>query len=279
MAGLWTGNRTAELATSNTGLGVVRGQFIAIGVSAAVAAAQYLLRPVFDHSVYMLGAMALLACALFGGPWSILTASALLTAIAVGVESQLGAPLADLTLRALIFLITGVAIAAWMRRLDRQHDTALRAAAEQAEREALLQASLAIVADALVVVDDQGQIQSFSDAAERLFGWTSKEVVGRNFSSLMPPGEAVALGGGESEVEVSGSSRQVMGLNQHGEPFPMELRIGEARIAGRRFLTMVVRELHGRNGLGAGARAQPTVVGGHQLPARGPQPDRPHGTG
>ncbi|WP_293675748.1 ATP-binding protein [uncultured Phenylobacterium sp.] len=221
----------------------MRGQFIAIGVSAAVAAAQYLLRPVFDHSVYLLGAMALVACALFGGPWSILTASALLTAIAIGAESQLSYPLPEVALRALIFLVTGVALAAWMRRLGQQRDAAARAATAQADREALLQASLAVVADALVVVDDLGQIQSFSDAAERLFGWTASEVLGRNFSSLMPPGEAVALGGGEAEVEVSGSSRQVMGLNQHGDSFPMELRIGEARIGGRRFLTIVVRDL------------------------------------
>ena len=243
MAGLWTGNHTTELLKTNSGFGVVRGQVLAIVASAAVGAAQYALHPSFDVSVYMLGAVALLACTVLGGPWSVLTASLLLTAGGFIVESATAAPLLQRAARAAIFLSTGLVIAVWLRRLIMQRDAATRAAAAQADREALLQASLEIVADALVVIDDSGQIQSFSNAAERLFGWTAEEAVGRNFSQLMPPGEAVALNGDAIDGEVSGSSRQVMGLNKDGAQFPMELRIGEARTGGRRFLTMVVRDL------------------------------------
>jgi two-component system sensor kinase FixL len=243
MSGLWTGNHTTERAKKAAGFRVLRGQVLAIGVSAAVGAAQYLLRPVFDHSVYMLCALALLACTVLGGPWSVLTAAVLMSAGGFVAETLAGFPLVERVARAGIFLTTGLAIAWWLRRMIAQRDAAVRATAEQADREALLQASLAIVADALVVIDDAGQIQSFSQAAERMFGWTAEEAVGRNFSVLMPPGENAALGGDPAEGDVSVSSRQVMGLNKDGGQFPMELRIGEARTGGRRFHTMVVRDL------------------------------------
>jgi len=243
MSGLWTGNHTTGLSKTTSGPGVLKGQILAIGVSAAVVAAQYLLRPVFDHSVYMLCAVGLLACTVFGGPWSILTASVLLTGAGFTFETLGDYPLLERVLRAAIFLSTGLAIAAWLRRLRLQRDAAAWRAAEQADREALLQASLEIVADALVVIDDRGQIQSFSEAAERMFGWTAEEAVGRNFSELMPVGEALPLNGGPADAEISGSTRQVTGLARDETTFPMELRIGEARSGGRRFLTMVVRDL------------------------------------
>ena len=57
-----------------------------------------------------------------------------------------------------------------------------RKAAEIARRESelRLRSILDTVPDAIVVIDAQGIIQSFSPAAERLFGFQSAEVVGRN---------------------------------------------------------------------------------------------------
>ena len=92
MSGLWTGNHTTELSKGTTGFRVLRGQVLAVGLSAAVWLAQYLLRPVFDHSVYMFSAMALLACTVLGGPWSVLTAALLLSAGGFAAETMAGFP-------------------------------------------------------------------------------------------------------------------------------------------------------------------------------------------
>jgi two-component system sensor kinase FixL len=240
---LYPGIRATDGAILSPGFGVLKGQLLAVGVSAIVVAAQYLLRPVFDHSVYLLCAPALLACAILGGPWSALTATLAMTAGGFGLETLAGTPLPERGVSAALFLALGLGIAEGLRRLDRQRDAAQRRAIEQADREALLQASLAIVADALVVVNDSGEIQSFSQAAERLFGWTAAEVVGTSFSRLMPPGEGLPLAGNPAHEDLSGSHRQVTGLSKDGDQFPMELRIGEAKTAGGRFLTMVVRDL------------------------------------
>lgn len=53
-------------------------------------------------------------------------------------------------------------------------------------REAHLRSILATVPDAMVVINERGLIQSFSAAAERLFGFRPEEVQGKNVSMLMP---------------------------------------------------------------------------------------------
>ena len=63
---------------------------------------------------------------------------------------------------------------------DRQHAADLRA------REAHLRSILDTVPDATIVIDERGIIQSFSAAAERLFGYREAEVTGKNVSMLMP---------------------------------------------------------------------------------------------
>ena len=53
-------------------------------------------------------------------------------------------------------------------------------------REAHLQSILDTVPDAMVVIDTSGIIRSFSVAAERLFGYASGDVIGKNVNMLMP---------------------------------------------------------------------------------------------
>jgi PAS domain S-box-containing protein len=50
----------------------------------------------------------------------------------------------------------------------------------------LLGSILETVPDAMVVIDERGIVQSFSAAAERMFGYAASEVCGSNVSILMP---------------------------------------------------------------------------------------------
>ena len=65
----------------------------------------------------------------------------------------------------------------------------------------------------MIVIDDRGVIQSFSSAAERQFGWTAAEAIGRNVSVLMPESSWLASSG-------SGSAESTPGLSVTSCTYP-----------------------------------------------------------
>lgn len=131
-------------------------------------------------------------------------------------------------------------------------EQALEALKTLREREAHLQSILDTVPDAMVVIDLHGVIQSFSAAAERLFGWTPAETVGRNVSMLMPQPYRDAHDGymarylATGERRIIGLGRVVVGERHDGSTFPMELSVGEMRSADRHYFTGFVRDLTDR---------------------------------
>jgi len=112
-----------------------------------------------------------------------------------------------------------------------------------------LQSILDTVPDAMVVIDPQGIMQSFSATAERLFGYAAEEAIGRNVSILMPApyrgqhdgylGRYLRTG----DRRIIGIGRLVVGQRRDGTTFPMELAVGEVNAGGRRFFTGFVRDL------------------------------------
>lgn len=120
-------------------------------------------------------------------------------------------------------------------------------------REAHLRSILDTVPEAMVVIDESGTITSFSAAAERLFGFSTGEVIGRNVKILMPEPDRGAHDGymerylETGERRIIGYGRVVTGQKKDGTHFPMELAIGEARAAGQRIFTGFIRDLTSRH--------------------------------
>ena len=98
-----------------------------------------------------------------------------------------------------------------------------------------LRSILDTVPDGVVVIDRDGLMTSFSPAAERMFGWTASEVLGKNVGLLMPEPHAAAHDGyiqryhGTGEKRIIGVGRVVVGLRKDGSTFPMELAVGETK--------------------------------------------------
>ena len=115
--------------------------------------------------------------------------------------------------------------------------------------QAHLQAILATVPDAMVVIDERGVIQSFSATAERLFGFAIDEVTGRNVSTLMPApyrqehDSYLSRYLSTGDRRVIGTGRVVVGQRKDGSTFPMELSVGEGRAAGEAAIHRIVRDL------------------------------------
>jgi two-component system sensor kinase FixL len=98
-----------------------------------------------------------------------------------------------------------------------------------------LRSILDTVPDGVVVIDRAGIMTSFSPAAQRMFGWTPDEVLGRNVSLLMPESHAIAHDGyiqryhTTHEKRIIGAGRVVVGQRKDGSTFPMELAVGETK--------------------------------------------------
>nr|WP_233343014.1 PAS domain-containing sensor histidine kinase [Hyphomonas sp. Mor2] len=115
--------------------------------------------------------------------------------------------------------------------------------------ELLMQSILASVPDAMIVIDEAGQILAFSAAAERLFGYKAKEIAGQNVSVLMAGADEAHhdryirnyLSTGEKQI--IGIGRIVEAKLANGDRIPVELKIGEANIRGRRLFTGYIRDM------------------------------------
>jgi two-component system sensor kinase FixL len=116
-------------------------------------------------------------------------------------------------------------------------------------RQAQLQSILDTVPEAMVVIDERGLMRSFSVTAERLFGWSAAEVIGKNVSMLMPEPYRQEHDGylqryrKTGERRIIGIGRIVVGERKDGSTFPMELAVGEAKVGSERQFTGFVRDL------------------------------------
>jgi two-component system, LuxR family, sensor kinase FixL len=123
---------------------------------------------------------------------------------------------------------------------------------EARRREAQLESILATVPDGMVVIDERGIIQSFSSAAERLFGYTAEDVQGRNVSMLMPSpyreqhDSYIARYLATGERRIIGVGRVVRGQRKDGSTFPIELAVGEVKLEGEHLFTGFIRDLSER---------------------------------
>jgi two-component system, LuxR family, sensor kinase FixL len=121
-----------------------------------------------------------------------------------------------------------------------------------ASESALLRSILETVPDAMIVIDHHGIVQSFSKAAERLFGYTPAEVHGQNVKMLMPSPYRGQHDGylkrylTTGERRIIGIGRVVVGLRKDGSTFPMELSVGEVNQNGHELFTGFIRDLTDR---------------------------------
>jgi PAS domain S-box-containing protein len=130
--------------------------------------------------------------------------------------------------------------------------TADQARAALLEREAHLRSVLDTVPEATIVIDENGVMQSFSAAAEHLFGFSATEAIGHDVAMLMPEPYHTQHGSylgrylRTGERRVIGRGRVVVGQRRDGTTFPMELSVGEMVAGERRSFVGFIHDLSER---------------------------------
>jgi two-component system, LuxR family, sensor kinase FixL len=231
-------------------LGLPRDYAIAVGAIAAGAVLRYGLESLLGGQAgYLLFVPAVLVGSAMGGwgPGIFATVLGMLVGVLFVAENSAFTPANEISI--VIFALVGIG-ASWRGELLRRARLAMFASAEAADaRAAHLNSILDTIPDAMIVIDERGVMQSFSSAAERLFGYGAAEVVGQNVKMLMPSpyreehdgylGRYMRTG----ERRIIGIGRVVVGQRKDGSTFPMELAVGEMRSGAQHFFTGFIRDL------------------------------------
>lgn len=114
-----------------------------------------------------------------------------------------------------------------------------------AELRALFDAAV----DGIIVADQSGVIAECNKAAERLFGYSAEEVLGKNLNMLMPEPDRSAHDGylthylGTGEARIIGIGREVRAQRADGSTFPIALSVGEIQGGHSRRFIGLIRDL------------------------------------
>lgn len=152
----------------------------------------------------------------------------------------------------------------------RQTEVALQSS--QAE----LSTVLDLAPDGMVVIDDAGIILKYNSSAERMFGWSEAEVLGKNVNMLMPDPHRVNHDGYLAAYQttgvrkVIGKEREVEAERRDGTTFPVALSVSEIELHGRRRYIGIVRDITERKEAEqAVAKAQQRMLEAEKMAALG----------
>ncbi|WP_229518578.1 PAS domain S-box protein [Massilia sp. PAMC28688] len=117
------------------------------------------------------------------------------------------------------------------------------------EKESRLHAIVEHAGEAVITIDDQGLVETFNPAAQRIFGYRADEMVGQPVMRLAARRDRRAVAHGVRSLGRTGIdggapiSRQVFAERRSGQRFPASLVVSEMRIGERRAFTGLVRDI------------------------------------
>ncbi|MGD8784719.1 MAG: PAS domain S-box protein [Thioalkalispiraceae bacterium] len=138
-----------------------------------------------------------------------------------------------------------------LRIVGTHTDITERKTAEEAvrERETRIAAILDTAVDGIITISEEGTIETFNPAAEKIFGYKAEQILGRNVSFLMT-GEDADLHDTfikryltSGQAKILGQRREVNGKRADGNVFPMQLAVSEMKLGDRRHFTGIIRDI------------------------------------
>jgi two-component system sensor kinase FixL len=135
---------------------------------------------------------------------------------------------------------------------ERDREVAQSALRDSEER---LRAIWQTAVEGIITIDDRGRIESMNPAAEKIFGYTANELIGKNVKVLMPSpyreGHDKYLDNYKrtGHAKIIGIGREVVGQRKDGTTFPMDLGVSEVKLHDRMIFAGFVRDITDRKRL------------------------------
>ena len=106
---------------------------------------------------------------------------------------------------------------------------------------------LETMGDGLILINNKGIITDFNAAAEKIFGYPSKEVIGRDVSILLPEKERhehanYIAHSNIYESRIINRSRNLEGVRKDGSIFPLELNVSPMYVNGEHGFIGILRD-------------------------------------
>ena len=118
------------------------------------------------------------------------------------------------------------------------------------EREELLNKITSSAQDAIIVIDNHGNVVFWNSSAEKIFGYKKEEIAGKNFHNLLVPGkyyEAHRMGFSKfkkcGQGNAVGTTIELDALRKGGQNFPVELSLSSVNVKGEWHAVGMIRDI------------------------------------
>ena len=102
--------------------------------------------------------------------------------------------------------------------------------------------------DAIVSIDENQKIILFNNAAQRIFGYSGQEVIGKDLATIIPPGYGhyqfyLDRLFENRNPDIMGKTVSLNAIRKNGEVFPVELSLSLMNMSGRVTFTAIIRDV------------------------------------
>lgn len=143
-----------------------------------------------------------------------------------------------------------VARTTWLHR--RAQTMAARSSAQARASAKRLETVFNSTVDGIITLDERGYMQSVNQAAQRCFGYTEAQMLGKRLDLLLPDGLPGGCGApglralamiDATAIAMLGRNRSLPAQRADASAFPVELSISEMEVDGQRQFVCLVRDL------------------------------------
>lgn len=117
--------------------------------------------------------------------------------------------------------------------------------------ESWMRALLTTTIDGVITIDANGTILEYNASAERIFGWSRTNIIGRNIRLLMADPEHPEQDGMLDCLRntVTDTNKEMMAVRQDGTPIPIRLAIGHTRHARGKLFVLFITDISERRAI------------------------------